>query len=43
MPNGKVMTVHLIAGLIKKLNQIIIILSIAVPLYENEPIFSKTV
>ena len=41
MSNGKVMIVHLIAGLIKKRNEISIILSIATPLYKNEPIFSK--
>ena len=35
MPNGKVMIVHLIAELIKKLNQIGVTLS-----YKNEPIFS---
>ena len=40
MLNGKVMIVHLIAGLIKRLN---VILSIAIPMYKNESIFSKTV
>ena len=43
MSNGKAMIVHLIAGLIKRLNQISVILWIAFPLYKNEPIFSKTV
>ena len=38
MSNGKNMIIHLIAGLIKKmLNEI---LSDAIPLYENESIFS---
>ena len=37
------MIVHLIAELIKRLNQISVILSIAIPLHKNEPIFSKIV
>ena len=37
--NGKVMIVHLIAGLLKKiLNQISVILLITIPLYKNKPI-----
>ena len=43
MSNGKVMIVHSIAGLIKRLNQISVILSIAISLYKNESMFSKTV
>ena len=38
MLNGKVMIIHLTVGLIKK---IYVILSIAIPLYKNESIFSK--
>ena len=40
MSNGTVIIVHLIAGLIKRLN---VILSIAIPLHKNESISSKTV
>ena len=40
MSNEKVMIICLIAGLIKK---IIVILLNAIPLYKNDPIFSKTV
>ena len=43
MSNGKFMIVHLIAGLIKMINQISVIPSIAIPLCKNEPIFSKIV
>ena len=41
MSNGKVMIVHLVAGL-KRLNQISVILSTAtLPVYKNESIFRK--
>ena len=41
MSNRKVVIVHLIAGFIKKkLNQISVIVSIPIPLYKNESIFS---
>ena len=40
MSNGKVMILDLLVGLIKKrLNQISVILWIAIPLFINEPIF----
>ena len=40
MLNGKVMIIHLIAGLIKKID---IIPLNAIPLYKNESIFSQTI
>ena len=44
MSNRKIMIVHLIAGLFKKiLNQISVILLIAIPLYKNKPMLPKTV
>ena len=44
MSNGKVMTISLIAGLIKRFSVILLIeISLnAIPLYRNEPIFCKT-
>ena len=39
MSNGKVMIIHLIVGLIKKFSVIVLI---AISLYKNESIFSKT-
>ena len=40
MSNGKVIMIHLIAGLIKRFS---VILLVTISLYKNESIFSKTV